>query len=107
MFSDELWRDGARMFRDSNSSETETRARSQGTHDVAQPVLLTNNIGFRGFKAMVFVATASHTVHVIDYAAQTSRGITTFKRVEQDGKPAFQPGWISPSIRSRLPPLII
>jgi hypothetical protein len=34
---------------------------------LTQPVLLTNVIGFRGFKAVAFVATASQTIHAIDY----------------------------------------
>ncbi len=34
---------------------------------LTQPILLNNVIGFRGFKSIVFVATASETVHAIDY----------------------------------------
>jgi len=34
---------------------------------LTQPVLLTNVVGFRGFKAIAYVATASQTVHAIDY----------------------------------------
>ncbi|MGH9385252.1 MAG: PQQ-binding-like beta-propeller repeat protein [Vicinamibacterales bacterium] len=40
-------------------------------------------------------------------AAPTSRGITTFKLIEQDGKPMFQAGWTSPPIPSPLSPLVI
>lgn len=34
---------------------------------LTQPVLLTNVVGFRGFKAIAYIATASQTVHAIDY----------------------------------------
>lgn len=34
---------------------------------LTQPVLLTNVVGFRGFKAIAYVASASQTVHAIDY----------------------------------------
>lgn len=34
---------------------------------LTQPVLLTNVVGFRGFKAIAYVATASQTIHAIDY----------------------------------------
>jgi len=40
-------------------------------------------------------------------AAPTARGVTTFKLVEQDGKPAFQAGWTSREIPSPLPPLVV
>jgi outer membrane protein assembly factor BamB len=40
-------------------------------------------------------------------AAPASRGIATFKVVEQDGKLALQPAWTSRDIASPLPPLAV
>jgi hypothetical protein len=40
-------------------------------------------------------------------AVSTSGGVATFKLTDQDGKPVFQPGWISTAIASPLAPLVV
>ena len=40
-------------------------------------------------------------------AATTPHGISTFKIVDEGGKPAFQAGWTSREIASPLPPLVV
>jgi outer membrane protein assembly factor BamB len=40
-------------------------------------------------------------------ATAAPHGVVTFKLIEQDGKPTFQPGWTSAQITSPLPPLVV